>query len=285
MALVKPTMSSELSIDNFLLYKGCNQEMPNELIEFYELCKSLQPPQQQNRQASNLTKLNAVNDIEWKRHEAKNWLTENKKNRDEDEKLYSQVRSILNKLSDDNFDVLVEEIKKLAISDEIHLSKLSEFIFNKALDEPKFCVRYAKLAVEFTKYEPYNNDIMCFRTSIVKRCQIMFNEIKEAPKDKAKGCVSFIGELYNYNLLPNNIINYCFNELIIMCENTIMDKIIECIFTLMKISGGKFCMNNKQDSNIIFDKINLLVKEGNLCNKDKFSLMDTLDLKKKYEKK
>jgi translation initiation factor 4G len=282
MALMNPTMSSELNIDNFLLYKGCNQEMPEALNEFYELCKSLQQPQKQQK---NLIKLNADNDIEWKRHEAKNWLTENKKNRDDDEKLYSQIRSILNKLSDDNFIVLVEEIKKLDINDEQHLSKLSEFIFNKALDEPKFCVRYAKLAVEFTKYEPYNNEVICFRTSIVKRCQIMFNEIKEAPKDKAKGCVSFIGELYNYNLLPTNIINYCFNELIVMRENTIFDKIVECIFTLMKISGNKFWANNKQDANIIFNKIDLLIKEGNLSNKDKFSLMDTLDLKKKYGSK
>ncbi len=280
MTLVRPTMSSDLSIDKFMLYKGCNQEMPQELNEFYEFCKSLQQP---TKQVKNLVKLNADNDSEWKRHEAKNWLTENKKNRDDDEKLYSQIRSILNKLSDDNFNVLVEEIKKLAINDEQHLGKLSEFIFNKALDEPKFCIRYAKLAFEFAKYEPYNNGVISFRTSIVQRCQIMFTDIKDAPKDKAKGCVNFIGELYNCNLLPNKIIYYCFSELLSMHESNIFEKIIECVSTLMKISGEKFWVNNNHDAVILFDKIDLLIKKGKLCNKDKFGLMDTLDLKKKYE--
>ena len=54
----------------------------------------------------------------------------------------------------------------------------------------------------------------------------MFTDIKDAPKDKAKGCVNFIGELYNCNLLPNKIIYYCFNELLSMHESNIFEKII-----------------------------------------------------------
>jgi hypothetical protein len=143
------------------------------------------------------------------------------------------------------------------------LNKLSEFIFNKALDEPKFCIRYAKLAYEFAKYEPYNNEKMCFRTLIVKRCQITFSEIPTVNKDKAKGCVNFIGELYNNNLLPNKIICYCFDELINMGMNNNWEKIIEAIFVLMKISGEKFISNNKIDAANFFNKIDNIIKTEN----------------------
>ena len=271
-------LSSELSIDSFMKYKNCNLDMLDELTQFYETFKDKEVQPKQN---NNFTR-NADNDDEWKRHEARNWLTEVKRNRDDDEKLYAQIRSILNKLSDENFAPLVADIKKLTIVDEEHLAKLAEFIFNKALDEPKFCVRYAKLAYDFARYENYNNGVMCFRKLIITRCQATFTELPKASKEKAKGCMSFIGELYNCDLLPNTIIFFCFNELITMHEKKIGEYFIECIFVFMKTIGEKFWKNSNANARLIFGKLNELINSGNLSNREKFSLMDTTDLMKKY---
>jgi hypothetical protein len=303
-------LSSQLSIEQFLLYRSNNLDMLDELVEFYELCKNVQPPKQnnvhqhqnqhqhqnhnqhhnqhqnQNQNPNQNHSRNADTDNEWTRREAVNWLTENKRNRDEDEKLYAQIRSVLNKLSEDNFDVLVAEIKKLNINDEQHLDKLSEVIFMKALIEPKYCIRYAKLAYDFACYKPYNNDNLSFRRSTINRCQIMFNDLTTTTKEKAKGCMTFIGELYNCDLLPNTIICYCFNELMAMHEKRTDDmevSLTDCIYVFMKVLGGKFWKNNNKDAKLIFTKLETLMNSGRLSNREKFSLMDTIDLKKKYE--
>lgn len=284
MITIDPTLSSALSVEQFMLYKNHNLEMLDELVEFYEQFKNTQPTNQNNTN-NNYTR-NADTDDEWKRHEARNWLTENKRNRDDDEKLYAQIRSILNKLSDDNFYSLVEEIKKLNINDEQHLDKLSEVIFMKALIEPKFCVRYAKLAYEFACYKPYNDDKLSFRKSTITRCQMMFNDLSTTSKEKAKGCMTFIGELYNCDLLPNTIICYCFNELISMNEKRTEGaeaNFIECIYVFMKVLGEKFWKNDNNKAKFIFTQLETLIKNGKLSNREKFSLMDTTDLKKKYE--
>jgi hypothetical protein len=264
-------------------------DMLDELVEFYELVKDKDP--QPTKQTHHVAR-NADNDDEWKRHEAKNWLTENKRNRDDDEKLYSQIRSILNKLSDDNFPVLVDEIKKLNIIDEQHLDKLSEFIFNKALIEPKFCASYAKLTYEFARYKPYNSDGMCFTRLIIARCQILFNDLLKITKDKSKCGMIFIGELYNCDkLLPPKIVSYCLNELINMQvkkqENDAQSTdttIVECIFVFVKVIIEKFLKEHSNVMKDIYEKLNKLITSGKMSNREKFSLMDSADLIKKLGK-
>lgn len=281
--LVEPKSASELSIDQFMLFRNSNTKLLDELLEFYEACKPLQPPPKQQPLPQNR---NADTDDEWKRREARNWLTDNKRNRDEDAKLYAQIRSVLNKLSDDNFEVLVSEIKKLDIKDEVHLANLSEVIFIKALDEPKFCVRYAKLAYEFACYKPFNTDRLSFRKSTITRCQIMFTDLVNANKDKAKGCMNFIAELYNCNLLPNSIICHCFSGLIIMHEKKMEDSEVsftDCIYMFMKVLGERFWRSSNEDAKGVFGKVEGLIATGKLSNREKFALMDTMDLKKKYE--
>ena len=77
-----------------------------------------------------------------------NWILNDKNNQNEDEKLYSATRGILNKLSDSNFNELVEEIINLKIKKSEHLSNLIELIFKKAIVEIKFNSIYGKLCYE-----------------------------------------------------------------------------------------------------------------------------------------
>lgn len=279
------TSSAMLSIESFYQYSMCNRDMLDSLGDFYNICKDHETQQHQrhnNKHNKHTTNHTNVDNVDWKKQEATNWLTTNKKNRDDDEKLYAKIRSILNKLSDDNFDVLINEIKGMEINDSEHLDKLAEFIFSKALDEPKFCVRYAKLAYDFAYYQPYNNGVLSFRAMIIRRCQITFNDLFNKSKEKAKGCMMFIAELYNYDLLPTNIIVYCFNDLCKLVDDKVRENSVEFIFTFMKTVGENLWKKSNNDSKILFEKFELLLKNNSLSNKEKFCLMDTIDLKKKY---
>ena len=197
-----------ITVNDLLKYKDVNKELLPELILFYN---------------NNKAKFNKVNN--WRRPEirqADNWLILNKFKQTESDKLYSQYRSILNKLSDSNFNTLAKEITDLEINKKEHLEKLTELIFNKAIIECKFCITYAKLTKELVGYCVIDKDTkeeVFFRELLINRCQMMFNEcISFDPsldnkftitKDTSIGCMTFIGELYNCNLLTNKIINIC----------------------------------------------------------------------------
>ena len=59
--------------------------------------------------------------------------------------LSKKVRSILNKLCPQKFDVLVAQFNDLVIDSEEKLAKAMELVFEKALDEPVFSVAYARM--------------------------------------------------------------------------------------------------------------------------------------------
>ncbi|KAH8269791.1 hypothetical protein KR018_006620 [Drosophila ironensis] len=66
------------------------------------------------------------------------------KNQEKDD-LVRRVRGILNKLTPERFDTLVEEIIKLKIDTPDKMDEVIVLVFEKAIDEPNFSVSYARL--------------------------------------------------------------------------------------------------------------------------------------------
>ncbi|XP_022217232.1 eukaryotic translation initiation factor 4 gamma 3 isoform X3 [Drosophila obscura] len=63
----------------------------------------------------------------------------------EKDELVRRVRGILNKLTPERFDTLVEEIIKLKIDTPDKMDEVIVLVFEKAIDEPNFSVSYARL--------------------------------------------------------------------------------------------------------------------------------------------
>ncbi|KAH8255080.1 hypothetical protein KR038_010513, partial [Drosophila bunnanda] len=75
-------------------------------------------------------------------------VTENDSNlkaTQEKDDLVRRVRGILNKLTPERFDTLVEEIIKLKIDTPDKMDEVIVLVFEKAIDEPNFSVSYARL--------------------------------------------------------------------------------------------------------------------------------------------
>lgn len=234
----------------------------------------------------------------WRKPETKSqfgWLINKKFNQDDDEKLYSQFRSILNKLSDSNLKELSNDLISTKITRKEHLDKLVEFIFLKAISEPKFSEMYAKLTKELSAYYILiDEQKIYFREILINKCQSMFNEclsfdkeLEVLPKgdtfkfkDQVLGCMNYIGELYNQELLTDKIINSCFN-LIHIKINLKKVYTVDILCTLIKTVGNKFSKKASTDFNICFEKINMLKTNNNLTIKEKFMIMDIIDLRKK----
>lgn len=61
------------------------------------------------------------------------------------ESLYKRVRGVLNKLTPEKFDTLLEQMTKFDIDSVEKLNGVIELVFEKAIDEPNFSVAYAQL--------------------------------------------------------------------------------------------------------------------------------------------
>ena len=247
----------------------------------------------------NLTPLPDLNEYHNTRIKKNNWKRLdnkpklgflNKNDQNENDKLYSQFRGILNKLSESNFDSLAKELLSQSIKKREHLDKLAELIFSKAIIETKFSDTYAKLSKELSAYYIKEEEItVYFRDLLINRCQKMFIEASSSniecgnnpnlkTKEQVLGCITFVGDLFNNELLTKKIIFNCFQILFMNVSNKNIN--LESLCNLMRIVGKNFCQKCKEESLLCFNKFDELIQDSNLSKKEKFMIMDILDLKK-----
>jgi translation initiation factor 4G len=301
----------ELTLEEFMRYKDLNKEILPELIELANKQNHRREPRRENRRKR-------TPGSAWKKVQpklAENWLLKQKHNQNDDEKLYSEMRKLLNKLTDSTFNKLAHEIINLEIDKEEHLKTLVNFIFTKAITEPRYASVYANLCTELAPHyititnddiddnddnddndnddtdENDNTKQIYFRELLINKCQQMFmegismdREIEDTEdetvfrfKEHVIGCMIFIGELFNHSLLTIRIIHSCFVQLFI---STNLNKAysIECLCTLTRTTGLKFSKVAPKLLNDCINKIKELKDSKNLSTRYKFTLMDILDL-------
>lgn len=170
------------------------------------------------------------------------------------DQLYKCVRGILNKLTTDNFPILLEQIKSQKIDTTDKLNGVIKLVFEKAVDEPNFSAAYAQLCKELTTdcfAINCEQNLASFKMKLISKCQKEFVEnvidgnsitSKLAPiRQKMKMCtdadvkleyrhslieeekklrdrsactVRFIGELYRMDMLTGKIMNWCVSTLL-----------------------------------------------------------------------
>ena len=94
--------------------------------------------------------------------------------------------AILNKLTPQNLDTVVEKFEGLPIDSFEKLSLCMELIFEKALDEPNLSATYAQLCLALGKkkvLDETGQGVTNFRKLLIMRCQ------KEFEKDYIHGLV------------------------------------------------------------------------------------------------
>lgn len=142
-----------------------------------------------------------------------NWVSSKKYHRNDEELLLASMRTILNKLSESNFDTMVHEFTKLKIVNAEQLKNLVTIIVDKAIDEHKFSSMYSKLCHRLSgSYIIDNNNKILFRDLLLNKAQQLFLKYttdSDIDKNSLNGCVKFIGELYNANMLTPNIMYNC----------------------------------------------------------------------------
>ena len=213
-------------IEIFQKYKSLIKKKPDVLQE-YEITQD-----EEVQYASRLKSSNVLNNTEIKAN--LNFLINRKNMSGHDEELYDQIVSKLNKISDKNFDEIADEIMNLPYTKSKHIYRLAESILIKSIKEPSYAEKYARLSLSLLPcYIEINDNKIHFRTVLLTICQDIFNELifdskydlqvkKKQEYDRQiaydtldlAGLTSFFGHLNSVNILPTQIISFCFDKLV-----------------------------------------------------------------------
>lgn len=180
------------------------------------------------------------------------------------------VRGVLNKLTPEKFDRLMDLIQELDIDTPERLQDVISLVFEKAVDEPCYSVAYAllckKLGTLEVKVPDLDGDVITFKKLIITRCQkefeknpnddimrnkalreieecrdpnqkkemkLTFEDKERRQRVKAVGNVRFIGELYRVSVLTTKIMHRCIKQL--LQQNS--EESMECLCKLFETIG------------------------------------------------
>ncbi|CAN6461192.1 unnamed protein product [Victoria cruziana] len=228
---------------------------------------------------------------------------------DEEEAKQRQLKSILNKLTPQNFEKLFGKVKEVNIDNVVTLTGVISQIFDKALMEPTFCEMYADFCSRLAGALPdlvEGNEKVTFRRLLLNKCQEEFErgekEEAEADKDgeegevkqsveereekriKARrrmlGNIRLIGELYKKKMLTERIMHECIKKLLGQYENP-DEEDVEALCKLMSTIGAIIDHPiAKEHMDAYFDRMQKLSINQKLSSRMRFMLRDTIDLRK-----
>ncbi|KAL0902447.1 hypothetical protein ABMA27_000312 [Loxostege sticticalis] len=233
------------------------------------------------------------------------------------QELYKKFRGILNKLTPQKFDTLLDKVKTLEINNQKRLEGVIDLVFEKAIDEPNFSEAYAamcnKLSTLKVPAENAANPEQCvnFRALIISKCQNQFetdkvdenilklekemHECTDPAKKKelhlqleeenrrvrmrSVGNVRFIGELYKLKMLTSKIMVYCMNYLIEKLE----EEKLECLCKLLTTIGEQVESEVKEQLDNVFKKMQDIVerKSNKISSRVRFMIQDVIELRRR----
>lgn len=228
---------------------------------------------------------------------------------DEEQSKQRKIKSILNKLTPQNFDRLFVQVKEVNIDSALCLTGVISQIFDKALMEPTFCEMYAKFCVQLAAELPEfykDNEKVIFKRELLNKCQEEFerDEIEQAEADKNEGDsdlktsgeereekkaamrrrmlgnIRFIGELYKESMLTERIMHECIKKLLGEYQNPDAEH-VESLCKLMSTIGHMIDHPKaKEHIDAYFDRMAQMLNNQKLPSRLKFMLRDIIDLRK-----
>ena len=230
---------------------------------------------------------------------ANTWRLIDNKNSDltREEILCKLVTSNLNKLSNDNFDIILNLIKEQIDSySDVSYEVVIDIIFEKSLEENFYCDSYSKLIFNLVYQEELKKEYL------IKKCDIFYKNFLEEKIDesllksddydivcsineKKSNILSgftMISLLFNLNLFKYEYIKEIFTEIVTKLdksESNYLGIYIDVIIVLLENSNDTIQKNNIEDYNNLFIK----TIDKNISDKDRilpkyrFRMKDLLD--------
>lgn len=239
-----------------------------------------------------------------------------KRDTEGDERKLREFQSILNKLSQENISKLIKDCidLELDVSDEL-ISKVAEFVFQKAITEPAFAPVYAEFlrlidahAVEKSKGSAAPPPPIApgaplppppksaFRTNIILLLQQRFESRTNVPaaefaamtpeqqqavnvrKRELLGVIRFVGELYIRDIVTYKVPQHCVDT--ILQNPTIVEEDLEVLVQILQTAGHRLNLKRPQWMEEVITKVKeLSMDKSRVSNRLRYLLMGVIDLK------
>eukprot|EP01084_Bolivina_argentea_P005859 11065_1 len=159
---------------------------------------------------------------------------------------------VLNKLTSDNFNKLSQTIKNV-IKTEEEMNTIITMILERAVKQSLYCIQYVKLYNYL--YSSYDKDIaQTFRKVLIiqtnevfKKHRLEMIEISEKKQEQFFGVLVLIAELYNFDLIHQNLLfKAIFDTLLPPKNNNLSNIDIEGMCHIFKRCGKKLDNETKK---------------------------------------
>ena len=211
--------------------------------------------------------------------------------------------AILNKLTPQNFETLLEQLVALTIDTPERLEGVTDRIFEKAIREPMYSVSYANMCrcVFTIRVADAEGKDVSFRKLLLSRCQKEFEEglsnqdqvngllekgsketkekMDEAlakSKKRMLGNVKFMGELFKLKLLRENLMHDCISEMLRCGDEKCLESMRKLLFTI-----GKDLDSDKAKPRIdqYFQQLKNIIMSKKVSTRVVFLLRDVVELR------
>jgi translation initiation factor 4G len=215
--------------------------------------------------------------------------------------VFGKFRSILNKLTPDNFDRLVHQVKELRIESEEQLLRIISILFEKAVDEPNYAEAYSKLCREVgmlyvspdDKKINFKNRLLSVcqkefekhsteRVKQIRECKIRLEEVDKqestvSEKEREEERAAIEEQIYKIRRRALGIVVFVgelykhtmlTSNIMNSCMNSLMalelqldEETIECVCKLLTTIGAKLDKEEKKEVNGFFSKLSNILKK------------------------
>eukprot|EP00271_Cylindrocystis_brebissonii_P006178 TRINITY_DN1880_c0_g4_i2.p1 TRINITY_DN1880_c0_g4~~TRINITY_DN1880_c0_g4_i2.p1 ORF type:complete len:758 (+),score=154.03 TRINITY_DN1880_c0_g4_i2:255-2528(+) len=227
------------------------------------------------------------------------------------EKLVRTVKGILNKLTPEKYDVLLEQMLNAGIKSADDLREVIVLLFGKAVLEPTFCKMYAELCKSLSTAlpefpaPPGEAKPITFKRVLLNTCQEEFegaaelreevrsmtapeqlparNEKEKMLKLRTLGNIRLIGELYKQKLVNEKIVHACVAHLVGDKTKIPEEENVEALCHLLQTVGKGLDESPKSMAiaNEYYTKlISRYATSPELSSRLRFRCKDLIDLRK-----
>ncbi|KAH0850908.1 hypothetical protein HID58_095131, partial [Brassica napus] len=224
-----------------------------------------------------------------------------------------KFKGILNKLTPQNFEKLLEQVKSVNIDNAVTLIGVVSQIFDKALMEPTFCEMYADLCFHLSGALPdfkWNGEKISFKRLFLNKCQKEFERGERGEREEEEASrvgrvgeegqteqereekrlnvrrrmlcnIRLIGELYKKKMLTERIMHACIQKLLGYDQEDPHEENIEALCKLMCTIGVMIDHDKaKVPMDAYFERMKMLSCKQELSSWARFMLVNVIDLRK-----
>lgn len=191
------------------------------------------------------------------------------------------VKSILNKLTVERFDVLSDQLISCGVdASEESLRKTIDFLFDKALGETHFSGLYAELCAKLNsnlrEVQAEDGSVLSFRKLLLAKCRqelVQKTQVKSASKAEAEQLLSrlrkrltgnaiFVGELFKKSLISEKVMHQNVQMLLTDATKTHDEEAMDTLCKLLNVSGKMLDRPEAKNwMDVYFQRIEELSKE------------------------